>query len=435
MQNTAVLLLFIMGNNHSSSIVIPNSNTSTTSTTEDLIMINQNEKEEGKRNKEKEEGNKEIEEIEEIQNVEHYKSSYCNHSFTKTDDDDDEEDNDYGNFQFVDTSYDDNNNNNNNNDDGSSDNINNHNHNNGEHDDDNYYENSNHEQEEDNHQKITIFSCIPKRRKATSTNTSTSNSRSKSTSELYTQKKHNNSIKFSLGFRSCKALLYEHEEYHAIEANNNNNNNNHHLQKHSSMIDNTEEALLNFYKRFNINRRNRFHIFQKDDLDYTEEEILMENSTVPTKESDLRPKHISIVLHDAKGNRDEVRSIQCRSFHIVTSAALPWMTGTAVNPLLRAAYLNKMNRGAVQKFIRKENMKYCNNNTNSYTEEDIRSMMGSVTLCVPWLIDEMDRKIVYGDSVSFTNCQEQETYIRQWLEKQAKLPLEAYEETNGIRIV
>ena len=150
-------------------------------------------------------------------------------------------------------------------------------------------------------------------------------------------------------------------------------------------------------------------------LEYTEEEKRLENGDNPaSKESDLRP----IIKNPTV---DGKKSIQCRSFHIVTTAALPWMTGTAINPLLRAAYLNQMNRLAVE-----EIMGDVDSNSN---------LMGSVTLCIPWLVDESDRKIVYGNNNSFETPSDQEVHIRKWLEESAKLPLEAHLETNGIRIL
>jgi hypothetical protein len=79
---------------------------------------------------------------------------------------------------------------------------------------------------------------------------------------------------------------------------------------------------------------------------------------------------------------------------IVTTAALPWMTGTAVNPLLRAAYM-----------------------TEGRSEAG-----GCVTLMLPWLEREQDRDSVYGTKREFDNPDEQEAYIRKWLVEKAKLP-------------
>ncbi|KAI4328752.1 hypothetical protein L6164_021084 [Bauhinia variegata] len=77
-----------------------------------------------------------------------------------------------------------------------------------------------------------------------------------------------------------------------------------------------------------------------------------------------------------------------RHFAIFTTASLPWLTGTAVNPLFRAAYLSKDG------------------------ERD-------VTLAIPWL-SLKDQDLVYPKSITFTKPKEQEEYIRQWLEERIR---------------
>mmetsp|Transcript_10963 Transcript_10963/g.15448 ORF Transcript_10963/g.15448 Transcript_10963/m.15448 type:complete len:831 (+) Transcript_10963:293-2785(+) len=108
-----------------------------------------------------------------------------------------------------------------------------------------------------------------------------------------------------------------------------------------------------------------------------------------------------------------------RHFSIVTTAALPWMTGTAVNPLLRAAYL-------VQKA--KEI------NKNKANDENEQQTKQWVTLVIPWLEMEEDRIELYGTNHNFQNQNEQEEYIRDWLRHSANLVEEADPHT-GLKIL
>jgi digalactosyldiacylglycerol synthase len=70
-----------------------------------------------------------------------------------------------------------------------------------------------------------------------------------------------------------------------------------------------------------------------------------------------------------------------KSIYVITTAALPWRTGTAVNPLLRALYLAKDRE--------------------------------AVTLMVPWL-GKSAAKILYGNEHAFETSADQEKWIRQY---------------------
>ena len=80
-----------------------------------------------------------------------------------------------------------------------------------------------------------------------------------------------------------------------------------------------------------------------------------------------------------------------RRIWIITTACLPWMTGTSINPLLRAAYLAK------------------------------DRAPGKITLMVPWLQAEQ-QELTYPNDIRFNTPEEQKAYVKKWLVENAKMP-------------
>jgi hypothetical protein len=103
---------------------------------------------------------------------------------------------------------------------------------------------------------------------------------------------------------------------------------------------------------------------QKDEVREVVEDDSQVDQTEITTESDL--------------------SLTERRIWVVTTASLPWRTGTSVNPLARALYLT---RGRPKDYV---------------------------TLLIPWLPKQADQLKIYGNGCTFDKEEDQEKWVRQY---------------------
>lgn len=157
--------------------------------------------------------------------------------------------------------------------------------------------------------------------------------------------------------------------------------------------------------------------------------IAVLSSSLMRKEQDTASVH---VLLDSKKMRDvdleavtpqSDLTLPGRHIHIVTTAALPWFTGTAVNPLLRAAYLHRKTQ---------EINRLAAGGKQQQAEQQQQQQQRWVTFVIPWLELPEDQEILYGRV--FADSQEQEDFIRAWLREDAGMADAACPET-GLEIL
>ena len=159
----------------------------------------------------------------------------------------------------------------------------------------------------------------------------------------------------------------------------------------------------------------KLSLLERKRLQFLDRIALLSSSWL-SKEQDAHLEHITSLDLDAITPESDFTQ-PGRHFHIVTTASLPWFTGTSVNPLLRAAYLHR---------------RTIEINAANGTIIDAKNSSRFVTLVIPWLELPSDQQELYHQV--FESEKAQEEFIRNWLKEEADMPDAACPET-GLRIL